>query len=133
MPWLAFFSANFSYTTDMTIRADRLSESIRVLATEEILTFSRDYEHNHGIISVLEIVISADKSYADLMVHGQWDDKKLTQFLAPIAGMIHTRISRDLWMRRTPRIRFRVAKNINEKPDILSIINQLDLKYGLSK
>ncbi len=117
----------------MTIKTDRLSESIRIIATEETLAHSRDYEHNHGIISVLEVIISSDKSYADIMVHGQWDDKELTQFLAPIANTIHTRISRDLGLRRTPRIRFRIAKNTNGKADILSIINQLDLKYGLSK
>ncbi len=117
----------------MTIKTDRLSESIRILSTEEILSHSRDYENNHGIISVLEVIISSDKSYADIMVHGQGDDKELTQFLAPIAGKIHTRISRELWLRRTPRIRFRIAKNINEKADILSIINQLDRQYGLSK
>ena len=55
----------------MTIKSDRLSECIRTLAIEEILAFSRDYEHTHGIISVLEIVVSSDKSYADIMVHGQ--------------------------------------------------------------
>lgn len=55
----------------MTIKSDRLSECIRTLAIQEILTFSRDYEHTHGIISVLEIVVSSDKSYADIMVHGQ--------------------------------------------------------------
>ncbi len=117
----------------MTIKTDRLSESIRIIATEETLTHSRDYDNTHGIISVLEVIISSDKSYADVMIHGQWDDKELTQFLAPIAGIIHTRISRELWLRRTPRIRFRVAKNIHEKADILSIINQLDRQYGLSK
>jgi len=117
----------------MTIRTDRLTESIRTIAIDEILSFSRDFEHHHWIISVLDVVISSDKSYADIMVHGQWDDKELTQFLAPIAGIIHTRISRDLGLRRTPRIRFRVAKNINQAADILSVINQLDLQYGLSK
>ena len=53
----------------MTIKTDRLSESIRILATEEILSHSRDYENNHGIISVLKVIISSDKSYADIMVH----------------------------------------------------------------
>ena len=80
----------------MTIRTDRLSECIRTFAIEEILAFSRDYEHSHGIISVLEVIISSDKSYADIMAHGQGDDKELTQFLSPIAGNIHTRISREL-------------------------------------
>jgi ribosome-binding factor A len=117
----------------MTIRSDRLSECIRTIAIWEILSYSRDYEHTHGIISVLEIVVSSDKSYADIMVHGQWDDKELTSFLAPIAGVIHTRISRELGLRRTPRIRFRVAKNIDKKGDILSLIQELDKQYGLSK
>ena len=30
----------------MTIRTDRLTESIRTIAIAEILTFSRDYEHD---------------------------------------------------------------------------------------
>ncbi len=117
----------------MTIKTDRLSESIRIIATEEILSHSRDYEHNHGIISVIEVILSSDKSYADVMLHGQWDDKELTHFVAPIASNIHTRVSRELGLRRTPKIRFRVAKNINGKADILSIINQLDRQYGLSQ
>ncbi len=117
----------------MTIKTDRLSESIRIIATEEILSHSRDYEHNHGIISVIEVILSSDKSYADVMIHGQWDDKELTHFVAPIAGNIHGRVSRELGLRRTPKIRFRVAKNINGKADILSIINQLDRQYGLSQ
>ncbi len=129
---LSFFSL-FAILRTMTIKTDRLSESIRILATEEILAHSRDYENSHGIISVLEVIISSDKSYADIMLHGQWDDKELTHFVAPIAGNIHTRISRELWLRRTPRIRFRIAKNINQKADILSVINQLDQQYGLSK
>lgn len=53
----------------MTIRTDRLSESIRNLAITEILAFSRDHENAFGIISVLEVVISSDKSYADVMIH----------------------------------------------------------------
>jgi hypothetical protein len=55
----------------MTIKTDRLSESIRIIATEEILGHSRDYDNTHGIISVLEVIISSDKSYADIMIHGQ--------------------------------------------------------------
>lgn len=31
----------------MTIRTDRLTESIRTIAIDEILSFSRDFEHHH--------------------------------------------------------------------------------------
>lgn len=52
----------------MTIKSDRLKDAILRLANEEIIQFSREYEHEHGIIALLDVVISRDKSYADLMV-----------------------------------------------------------------
>jgi hypothetical protein len=67
---LSFFLL-FPILPAMTIKTDRLSESIRIIATEEILTHSRDYDNTYGIISVLEVTISSDKSYADIMIHGQ--------------------------------------------------------------
>jgi len=117
----------------MTIKTDRLSESIRIISSEEVQVFMREYDHDFGIVTVFDVTVSSDKSYADVMVHGQGDDKELTACLAPIAGLIHTRISRELGLRRTPRIRFRVAKNIDKKGDVLSLIQELDKQYGLSQ
>lgn len=42
------------------------------------------------------------------------------------------KISHDLALRKTPRIRFRVAKNQEDKKDILATIAELDAQYGLS-
>lgn len=95
----------------MTIKTDRLKEAIRVIANEKIVEFSREFDHNHGIIALLDVIISPDKSYADLQVFGQGNNKELTKFLAPLAGKIHMKISSDLGLRKTPRIRFRIAKN----------------------
>lgn len=117
----------------MTIKSDRLRESIHIIATESILNFSREYEHNHGIIAVLDTIISPDKSYADIMVFGQGDNKALVKFLAPLATEIHKKISKDLSLRKTPRIRFRIAKNQEVKKDILMTIAELDAQYGLSQ
>lgn len=55
----------------MTIKTDRLKESIYIIASEEMLSYSREYEHEHGIITILDVVLSPDKNYADLQVHGQ--------------------------------------------------------------
>lgn len=121
------------YTFYMTIKSDRLRESIHIIATESILNFSREYEHNHGIIAVLDTIISPDKSYADIMVFGQGDNKALVKFLAPLATEIHKKISKDLSLRKTPRIRFRIAKNQEAKKDILTTIAELDAQYGLSQ
>ena len=67
------------------------------------------------------------------MVFGQGDKKELLHFLAPIAKTIHAKISKDLWLRKTPRIRFRVAKNQEPKKNILDTIRELDEQYGLSQ
>ena len=80
----------------MTIKTDRLKESIQIIATEIILNFSREYEHSHGIIAVVDVVISPDKSYADIMVFGQGNNKELIKFLSPLASEIHRKISKDL-------------------------------------
>lgn len=117
----------------MTIKTDRLKDSIRAVAMEFVLNFSREYNHNHGIISVVDVIISPDKSYADICVFGQWDNKELPKFLSPIASDIHKKISRDFSLRKTPRIRFRIAKNQESKKDILTLIKELDEQYGLSE
>lgn len=55
----------------MTIKTERLKESIHIISTEEIIQFTREFEHDHGIITVLDVQLSPDKNYADLIVHGQ--------------------------------------------------------------
>lgn len=117
----------------MTIKTDRLKESIQLIANEKILELSREYEHDFGIIALTDVVISPDKSYADLLVFGQGDNNLLVKFLAPIASKIHMKISEDLALRKTPRIRFRVAKNQDPKKNILDTIRELDEQYGLSE
>lgn len=117
----------------MTIKTERLKESIKTLGTEAILQYTREFDNPHGIIAVTDVVISPDKSYADFYVHGQWDDKELTKFLSHISRDIHIKISEELALRKTPRIRFRIAKNAIVGKDILTTIKELDEQYGLSK
>lgn len=81
----------------MSIRTERLKESVYIIASEEILNFTREYDHNHGVIAILGISISPDKSYADIFIHGQkGNDKELIHMLSPLAKDIHGRISREI-------------------------------------
>lgn len=117
----------------MTIKTDRLKEAIFTIANEAIIAHSREFEHNHGIVTLVDVVFSPDKAYADLMVFSAENSGELAKFLSPIAGKIHMKISRDLALRKTPRIRFRLAKNQAAKKDILATIAELDAQYGLSQ
>lgn len=123
----------FVYTLGMTIQSERLKESIFIIASEEILRFTQEYDHPYGIVALTDVCISPDRSYADLHVDGQESWKDLPKFLTPLATPIHLRISRELGLRKTPRIRFRKAKPQEQKKDILTTIRELDEQYGLSQ
>lgn len=117
----------------MTIKNDRLKDSIAEIARNIIIPFSQEFPHNFGIISLVDVIISADKSYADLMVFSTENTKTLPKFLSPLAGKIHIKTSSDLGLKKTPRIRFKIAKNQAPKKDILATIAELDAQYGLSQ
>jgi len=117
----------------MTIRSERLRESIFIIASEEILDFSREYEHPHGIIALVDVKLSPDKAYIDLFVDGHEHKKDIPNFLAPLAPKIHLRVSRELGLRKTPRVRFRKVKPQENKKDILTTLRELDEQYGLSQ
>lgn len=117
----------------MSIHTERLRESIHQIATESILSHMREYDHPHGIVSVVEVRISPDKQYADVFTTAQHLSKELPRLLAPLASVIHKRISTELWLRKTPRIRFREQKSHTDKKDILQTIQELDAQYGLSQ
>lgn len=116
----------------MTIHSDRVAEAIRKISSEEIIRFLEFSLHDFGVVSVTDIIISSDGDYADLIVSCTENIEHLPKFLKELALPIHLRVSRDLGMRRTPKIRFRKRKNQNKPADILSIISELDRQYGLS-
>ena len=116
----------------MTIHQDRVAEAIRTIASEEIIRFLEFSPHDFWVVSVTDIIVSRDGEYADLVVSCTENLEYLPKFLKELALPIHLRVSRDLGMRRTPKIRFRKMKNQKKPEDILSIINELDRQYGLS-
>jgi ribosome-binding factor A len=71
-------------------------------------------------------------SYADIFVQSQESVETLPKFLAPLAQKMHGKMGKEIGLRKTPKVRFRVKKEKRNSADILSIINELDKKYGLS-
>jgi ribosome-binding factor A len=118
----------------MTIRTDRLAEEIRNYASSAIMNMTQYADHPYGMITVSGVEITKDKSYADVYVNSSHDEDTLPKFIAPLARELHTSISRDFGMRKTPKIRFRIRKgNASSPTDILALIHSLDKQYGLSQ
>lgn len=117
----------------MTHTKDRLSDIIRRIASEALINWSQEHDHNFWIITFLEVIISPDRSYADVIVSSTESTVGLTKALAPLAPQIDRSIGKDLGMRKNPRIRFKLQNAKKNATDVLALINELDKKYDLSK
>ncbi len=116
----------------MNIKQERLQEIIREIASRHVTQWSQNVDHNYWIISITEVIISKDKSYADIYLAASTSTDWLTKELARIAKDIQWEIGRELLMRKNPSIRFRVKKWWKNPIDILSLIDSLDKQYDLS-
>ncbi len=119
----------------MKLRHERLAEAIRQIASEHIIRFCQEYDVTTGIISISDVDISSDESYADIYLQSSDKDeeKTLPKILAPLATQIMHDIGKDIAIRRSPKIRFKAQKKTKNNQDILSLINSLDKQYGLSE
>ena len=117
----------------MSIRIERLSQAIQEMAIEKIIWFSREFDNDFGIISVYEVVVSTDYSYADIFVGSQNNEKELPHFLAPIGDLLKKSIGKDLWIRKTPYIRFRLQKHKRSVDNTLKILHEIEQTYDLHK
>lgn len=100
-----------------------------------MIRYFQEYENPAGIVSITDVEITADEGYVDIYVSSseQMEEKALPKLLAPLANGIAHRIGKDIGIRRSPIIRFKTTKKTKSGGDVLSIINSLDKKYGLSE
>lgn len=119
----------------MKLRHERLAEIIRSISSEHIILFSQEYDAIDWIISITDVDISTDEGYADIYVNSSNKDeeKTLPKVLAPLARDIMRDIGKNVGIRKSPQIRFKIKKKLKNNQDILSLINSLDKQYGLSE
>jgi ribosome-binding factor A len=116
----------------MTIKQERLKEIIREIASRNVTEWSQNFDHTFWIISIVEVDLAKDKSYADIYLAASKTTDWLAKALVRIAKDIQWEIGRELMMRKNPTIRFRVKKWWKNPVDILALIESLDKQYDLS-
>ncbi len=116
----------------MNIKQERLKEIIREIASRNVTVWSQNFDHAFWIISITEVELAKDKSYADIFLSASITTDWLTKALARIAKDIQWEIGRELMMRKNPAIRFRIKKWWKTPVDILALIDSLDKQYDLS-
>ncbi len=116
----------------MTIKQERLKETIREIASRHVTLWWQNFDHHFGIVSIIDVTLSADRSYADINLAASETTEWLAKALARTAKDIQWEIGRELMMRKNPSIRFRVRKWTKTPVDILALIDSLDKQYDLS-
>ncbi len=56
----------FLYTTTMTIKRERLQETIREIASRHVTLWGQNFDHGFGIVSIIDVTLSPDRGYADI-------------------------------------------------------------------
>ncbi len=120
-------------TLFMNLRQKRLADSIRAYASEDIQKFEEFHDHDFGIISVVEVIVTPDYEYADIYISAQRNEKELPHFVAKVASETRRRIVKDFSLRKTPLLRYKLGSKQKDTGNILSLIHSLDQQYGLSR
>ncbi len=85
-----------------------------------------DEDKVFGIINISEIILSSDYSYLDVYVSSFNNPEKLTKILALHAYKIQRIIWKEIWLRKSPKIRFRYDEKWEIWSQVQSKINTLD-------
>lgn len=117
----------------MSTKSDRFAETILTIASPVILEHIRDHAPEFGIVSITDVEITPDRSYADIYVCASANEAGLPKKLAPLADSLRHAIGKQVHTYKIPHIRFKRIKNQAVVNNVHDIINQLSKQYGLQE
>lgn len=115
----------------MSTKTDRFAETIMTMSSPVILEHIREHGEEFGIVSIVKVEISKDRSYADLYVSSTQNEPLLPKKLAPLADKLRHDIGKQVQTYKIPHIRFKRIKNEATVRDVQDIINEISKQYGL--
>lgn len=120
----------------MSTQTDRFAETILLISSPIILEHIREHAEEFGIVSIVKVEITKDRSHADIYVSALGDEKvnkNLPKTLAPLANVLRREIGVRVQTYKIPRIRFKQIKNQSNIDTVQNIIHELSEQYGLNK
>jgi ribosome-binding factor A len=117
----------------MSTKTDRFAETILTMTSPIILEHIREHGEEFGIVSVIKVEITKDRSYADIYISASVNEAILPKKLAPLADKLRHDIGKQVQTYKIPYIRFKRVKNETITRNVQDIINELSKQYGLSE
>lgn len=115
----------------MSTKSDRFEETIQTIASPILLEYIREHTEGFGIVSIVNVEITSDRSYADIYVTASTNETLLPKKLAPLADSLRHTIGQQVHTYKIPHIRFKRIKNQAVVNNVQDIISQLSKQYGL--
>lgn len=113
----------------MSTKTDRFAETILTISSPIILEYIREHGEEFGIVSIVKVEISKDRSYADIYVSSVTNEAILPKKLAPLADKLRHDIGKQVQTYKIPYIRFKRIKNEEVTKNVQDIINELSKQY----
>lgn len=117
----------------MSEKSEKVWYILREVMSPFIIEYASEKQDEFWIVSIIEVKVSKDYSYADFYVTSQTNSADLPKYLSKYAWEVKSMIGKELWARKSPNIRFKVSTDKNSTGDLLSLINEISTKYGLNK
>lgn len=112
------------------LRIKRVGSLIRDLVSSLILKGRVKDPRVNSLITITDVEVSADLSYAKLYISSFESEQKMLKAVEALnhaAGFIQKNISKDLKMRVTPKLRFFADNSIKRGFEINEKIDQLEI------
>ena len=114
-------------------RTGRLGEEIKKIVSGMLVTEIKDPRLSQRIISITDVDVSRDGSYATCYVSvmstgDQNDEAEVLEGLKSATGLFRKEIGRQIKLRRVPELSFRLDNSLEYGRHIEEVIKGLDIK-----
>lgn len=109
-----------------TERLKKIEKIIRKITSDFISKELPDEDNIFGIINISEVILSSDYSYVDIKVSSFVKQDLLTKTLAKSAYIIQKHIWKEIWLRKSPKVRFRYDDTWRTGAEINTVISWID-------
>ncbi len=112
-------------------RVEKLAALLKREVSELLVNGVRDERIHQAMITITAVKVSGDLQHVKIFVSLFGEEKKKAEVLVGLEeakGFLRAELSRRLQMRRTPELVFKIDQGMKKGPDVLDLLNTLELE-----
>lgn len=109
-------------------RLKKLNSKLKEIIWIKLNEIIQDFQQDFWIITTNSVKLAPDLSYIDIFVSSIKNQELLCKTLAKYATELKQNLNQKMTLRKTPIIRFRYDKTLENTTDLMEKIKSLDIK-----